>query len=161
MIRPEIFVLDVDGVMTTGQFLYSTTGKVYKTFGPDDADSLKILKKFLKIIFISADERGFGISKKRIQNDLGFDIFLVSSKERLKWLNKYNYEKMIYMGDGVFDSIIFSKVLYSICPKNSFHFCLEKANYITRYNGGERAVADACMHILKKFFGMKNIKDYI
>ena len=27
---PNIFILDIDGVMTTGQFLYSKNGKEYK-----------------------------------------------------------------------------------------------------------------------------------
>ena len=35
-----IFLLDVDGVMTTGQFLYSKDGKDYKVFGPHDSDGL-------------------------------------------------------------------------------------------------------------------------
>ena len=39
------FVVDVDGVMTTGQFLYSKLGKEYKIFGPHDNDGLKMLKK--------------------------------------------------------------------------------------------------------------------
>ena len=52
--------------MTTGQFFYDENGKRYKVFGPDDADALKILKRFMNIVFVSADKRGFKISKKRI-----------------------------------------------------------------------------------------------
>ena len=43
MIKPKYFILDVDGVMTTGQFFYSKDGKIYKVFGPHDSDGLKIL----------------------------------------------------------------------------------------------------------------------
>ena len=32
-IKPNIFILDVDGVMTTGEFLYNTDGKAMKVFG--------------------------------------------------------------------------------------------------------------------------------
>ena len=32
-IKPKIFLLDVDGVMTNGQFLYSSKGKSFKIFG--------------------------------------------------------------------------------------------------------------------------------
>ena len=46
------FILDVDGVMTTGQFLYSEKGKIYKVFGAHDADGLKLLKSKLNIHFI-------------------------------------------------------------------------------------------------------------
>jgi 3-deoxy-D-manno-octulosonate 8-phosphate phosphatase (KDO 8-P phosphatase) len=36
----KVLILDVDGVMTTGQFLYSETGKQMKVFGPYEPDRL-------------------------------------------------------------------------------------------------------------------------
>lgn len=33
---PKVFILDVDGVLTSGQFFYTGEGKVMKIFGPDD-----------------------------------------------------------------------------------------------------------------------------
>ena len=50
-IKPKIFLLDVDGVMTSGQFFYSNQGKIMKAFGPDDHDALSLLKPFLEIRF--------------------------------------------------------------------------------------------------------------
>ena len=44
-VTPKVFLLDVDGVMTTGQFAYTTNGKTMKIFGPDDNDALQITKK--------------------------------------------------------------------------------------------------------------------
>ena len=85
---PKNIVLDVDGIMTTGQFFYDENGKRYKVFGPDDADALKILKRFMNIVFVSADKRGFKISKKRISTDMGYKLYNVSSEERLDWIKK-------------------------------------------------------------------------
>ena len=62
-LKPKNFILDVDGVLTTGQFLYDENGKKFKIFGPDDSDALNILKKYINIVFVSADKRGFKISK--------------------------------------------------------------------------------------------------
>ena len=42
------FLLDVDGVLTSGNFFYSIEGKVLKEFGPHDAYSLKKLKDKIK-----------------------------------------------------------------------------------------------------------------
>src|SRR3990167_1329133 len=39
------FILDVDGVLTTGHFLYSIEGKAFKIFGPHDADGLNWFKE--------------------------------------------------------------------------------------------------------------------
>ena len=43
----KALILDVDGVMTTGQFLYNADGKAYKIFGPDDSDGLKLIDKLI------------------------------------------------------------------------------------------------------------------
>lgn len=148
----KVFILDVDGVMTTGQFLYDSNGKAFKIFGPDDSDGLKILKDHLRIHFVSADKRGFDISKKRIHDDMGYKIDLVASTDRVKWIeSNYSLKDTIYMGDGFFDNIIMSKVGYSIAPSNSDEKAKKQADYVTKRSGGDRAVAEACMHILEKF----------
>ena len=43
--KPKYFILDVDGVITTGHFIYSQEGKLMKIFGPDDNDGLSLVKK--------------------------------------------------------------------------------------------------------------------
>ena len=150
---PKNIVLDVDGIMTTGQFLYDDKGKKFKVFGPDDADALKLLKRFMKIIFVSADSRGFKISKKRITSDMGYKLVKVSSEKRLSWIKKnFELDKTIYMGDGIYDHLIMKKVLYSISTSNSAENAKKFASFVTKRTGGDRAVAEACLHILKKFF---------
>ena len=64
---PEIFLCDVDGVLTDGKFYYSESGKIMKKFGADDNDALSLLDPYIKIQFISGDKRGFSISKKEFQ----------------------------------------------------------------------------------------------
>ena len=150
---PKVFVLDVDGVMTTGHFIYSEDGKVLKIFGPDDNDGLSLLKENLKIIFVTGDKKGFKISKKRIQDDMGYSISLVSTIHRVDWISKrFNLNDVIYMGDGIFDHYVMKKVGYSIAPANADQIAKNNADYITIRSGGNRAVAEACLHILEKFF---------
>ena len=90
-----VFLLDVDGVMTSGQFLYSQDGKEYKVFGPHDNDGLKLIKDKVTIKFITADKRGFAITKKRIVDDMGFELDLVCEKNRFKYI-KENVNKSTY-----------------------------------------------------------------
>jgi len=151
--KPKLFILDVDGVITTGTFFYDKNGKLLKEFGPDDHEALKILNKYLKIIFISADKKGFNISKKRIEKDMNFKLFHVPSRERFKWiLKKFPKKEIIYMGDGIFDQFIMKKFFYSIAPNNSYFKTKKNSKFVTQSRSGERAVAEACEHILKKFF---------
>ena len=79
--KPNYFIIDVDGTLSSDYFIYSKKGKDYKLFGPDDSDALKILKNYLNIIFISADRRGFPITKKRVL-DMGFKVYLVGKKNQ-------------------------------------------------------------------------------
>ena len=51
---PNYFIIDVDGVMTTGIQGYSSKGKILKFFGAHDNDGLKKLKKYININFITA-----------------------------------------------------------------------------------------------------------
>ena len=152
-IKPCVFLLDVDGVMTTGQFFYSADGKAMKVFGADDNDGLSLLKNNIDIRFITGDKKGFPISKRRIVDDMGFQLDVVSTIHRVDWIaERYPLESVIYMGDGIFDHYVMSKVGYSIAPANSDKNAKTYASFITERAGGDRAVAEACLHILEKFF---------
>lgn len=151
--KPKCFILDVDGVMTSGQFFYSEEGKFLKSFGPDDNDGLSLLRPFIEIRFITGDKKGFNISKKRIVEDMGYKLDLVSTIRRLEWISeKYELDRVIYMGDGIFDHYVMKKVFYSIAPSNADFSAKEQASFITKRIGGDRAVAEACLHLLAKFF---------
>lgn len=153
MNKPKAFVLDVDGVLTTGHFLYSPEGKAFKVFGPDDHDGLSLLKKHLTIHFVTGDRRGFDITKKRVVDDMKFPLDIVSTTKRLAWIaDKWDPATVIYMGDGIFDHYVFQKVAYAIAPVNGFYLAKERADFVTKHSGGDRAVAEACLHILEKFF---------
>lgn len=149
----KYLVLDADGVFTTGQFLYTVDGKFAKMFGPHDSDGIKLIKPYLQVQVITADHRGFGITQKRIEEDMDLKLSLVKEEDRLDWFKENcDLEKTIYVGDGIYDAKVFGMVGYSIAPNNAFYIAKEKANYVTRHNAGEGAVAEACLHIMEKFF---------
>ena len=149
----KVFILDTDGVITTGQFFYTAEGKAMKVFGPDDNDALSLLKPYLETRFVTGDKKGYPISKKRISDDMKFQLDLVSTIHRVEWIKKrYNLAEVIYMGDGIFDHYVMQKVGYSIAPANADKLTASQANYVTKRSGGDRAVAEACLHILEEFF---------
>ena len=150
---PICFIVDVDGVRTTGIQGYSSKGKILKFFGPHDNDGLKQLKKYINIEFVTADRRGYKISKKRIVDDMKFNLDLVQENKRYDFLNKkYGLKNIIYMGDGIYDAKIIKECLYGISPKNARIEARRSSNFVTRSKSGEGAVLDACIKILKHFF---------
>ena len=149
----KVFLLDVDGVMTDGKFYYSNQGKIMKVFGPDDNDALGLISKFLEIRFVTGDRKGFEISKKRILEDMKYEIDLVSTIHRVEWIkNIYDPKEVIYMGDGIFDHFVMREVGYSIAPNNAHMLAKNYSDFVTQQDGGDRAVAEACFHILEKFY---------
>ena len=157
----KVFILDVDGVMTSGGFLYTESGKQMKIFGPDDNDGLALLSPSIEIRFVTGDRKGFPISHKRIHQDMKFELDLVSTIKRIEWIKeRYNPKEVIYMGDGIFDHYVMKQVGYSIAPANSDKITKIHANYVTERSGGDRAVAEACLHIMKKFFKEYNPDEF-
>ena len=90
---------------------------------------------------------------------MGYPLDLVSTIRRIEWIEEhYPLKSVIYMGDGIFDHYVMQKVGYSIAPSNADRSAKSHANYVTEHAGGDRAVAEACLHILERFFEPYNTK---
>jgi 3-deoxy-D-manno-octulosonate 8-phosphate phosphatase (KDO 8-P phosphatase) len=147
------FILDVDGVFTDGKFHYSADGKVFKVFGDADNDALSLIKDRLHIEMVSGDKRGFHITKKRIHEDMGYPLSMVSTFQRIDWIKeRFNPKETIYMGDGIYDPLVFAAVGFSIAPANAFIHTKKHASFVTESKGGEGAVAEAVVYIVEKIF---------
>jgi 3-deoxy-D-manno-octulosonate 8-phosphate phosphatase (KDO 8-P phosphatase) len=156
--KPKYFILDVDGVFTDGTYYYTAKGKIMKKFGPEDNDAITLLKDKLHIHAVTGDKHGFAITKKRIFTDMKLPLDLVSTFDRISWIKaNFDPKATIYMGDGIFDPLVFKEVGYSIAPANAFFKTKPLADFVTKAKGGEGAVAEACIHILEKFFKPFNV----
>lgn len=144
----KVVIFDVDGVMTTGQFLYSSNGKEYKIFGPHDNDGIKMIRGIVEILFVTADKRGYPITERRIVDDMGQKLCLVGEDERYDFIEaRYGMSNVVYMGDGYYDAKILKSCFFGIVPNNARVEAKESADYITPSNSGEGAVLDACLKI--------------
>ncbi len=149
----ENFFIDVDGVMTKVFFAYSKFGKKQKFFSADDSEAVKILSKHINIHFVTADFRGYKISRRRIEKDMGQKLSLVPAQSRLEWLSKFDLpENIIYMGDSFLDIDIMKAIGYGVTVNDASVMLKPYCGYITESKGGERAVSEACFHVLEKFF---------
>ena len=135
-------VCDVDGVITDGKFHYSSEGKQLKIFGSHDADALKANSFFDEITFVSADERGFQISSKRV-NDMGFELCLRSPSERLQLIRELMVAaNVIFIGDSFSDIPALVEATLSAAPKASYPSARKAADIKLRLRGGEGALAE-------------------
>lgn len=155
MKKKLIVISDVDGCLTNGNFIYTENGKVAKIFGPHDNDGVKLLKKNgFDVEFISADKRGFPITKKRIE-DMKCNISQVSESDRAAFIAKYfdEYENVVFFGDGIGDVAV--KVRYPeitfICPQNARKEAKYYADRVCGHVGGDGAFYDCALHVLDLF----------
>ena len=149
-----LVISDVDGCLTDGKFIYTADGKVAKTFGPHDADGVKLLKSLgVDVIFISADKRGFPITKKRIE-DMKCEIYNISEADRLEWIkSKYeDYNYIIFFGDGIYDAKVADVVDAFIAPMNARPEAKDVATHVTDHCGGDGAFLDLALYV-KKILG--------
>jgi len=147
-------ITDVDGVLTDGKFVYSSAGKINKTFGPHDADAIKLFKKFgVEVLAISADLRGFPITSKRL-NDMKVDVFQVSELERLDWVKeKTKGQKFAYVGDGFYDIPILKLASVGYAPNNALEVVKLSADVNLMANGGEGILWHVFEDFIKRIGG--------
>jgi 3-deoxy-D-manno-octulosonate 8-phosphate phosphatase (KDO 8-P phosphatase) len=156
--KEYVLVLDVDGVLTDSTFYSSKEGKLLKRFGADDHDVLKEISKYIDSVnFITADHRGFEISRKRIEDEMKFSLSLVSNKpeERWQWIkDEFPNKKIIFIGDGIYDYYALEKADYSACPADSLDHVKNVADFVGKRTGANRFVAEACLHIMDVYLGV-------
>ena len=93
---------------------------------------------------------------------MNYKINLVKNEKRFSWINKnYDLKKTIYMADGIFDWIIMKECAYSISCNNSNELTKKYSDFTTKSNSGDRAVSEACLHLIKKFYYKGKIEDLI
>ena len=143
---------DVDGCLTDGKFIYTVDGKVAKTFGPHDADGVKMLKKNgVMVKFITADKRGLPITKKRIA-DMGCELYVVSEEMRKDFIanakEKYNCDTVVFFGDGINDALAAAGADYFFAPNNARIEAKAMASFVTPSDGGNGAFLDMSLYIV-------------
>ena len=143
-------ITDVDGVLTDGKYFYSENGKIFKQFGPHDSDGVRILKSLgINVRAITADHRGFEISKKRL-DDMGVEIALVSESERVSWIRENcDLKFTAFVGDGLHDAAVMRVCALSFAPRNALEITKKSADYVTVSRGGEGVLLEVALKILE------------
>ena len=145
-----VLVCDIDGTLTDGKMYYTKEGKAMKAFGCDDWDALMALSKKIELCFISGDTKGFPITSKRIEDEMGYTLNTVPSNAKLrwKWIEKnFKGYTIIFIGDGIYDYLSLENADHSFTVKDALTHVKDSAKIVLDRNGGERFVAQCCLII--------------
>ena len=145
-------IFDVDGVLTDGTFFYSIDGKVLKRFGSHDAQAIKRCSSFFNLQLISADKKGFEISKLRAEH-LGLPITLVPEDLRSDWIsNNFIREETALVVDSFTDIPSLIYVARSFAPRNAHPELMNRVSNVLTSTGGGGAVAEVLDILLYEKF---------
>ena len=146
-------VLDVDGVLSDGTLIYTSSGEELKSFSVKDGLGLTAARKVgLKLAIITAR---ISTMVERRAKELHFDALLMghaNKTEALRTLCKehqINLEEIAYMGDDLNDLGALQIVGLPMAPNNAVPEVKELAKFISTVNGGHGAVREAVEYILK------------
>lgn len=164
----KLAILDVDGVLTDGKKYYGVDGIPFaKTYCDKDFTAIKRMRgSGIHVCFLSGDER---VNKAMAENR-NIDFFSARGKDKADFIPelqlKYNTtpEKMLYIGDDLFDLSIMKVVGVAFCPNDAPRkirdFCGK--NVLSR-SGGQNVVAEMVDVLLErglmKDCSMKDIED--
>lgn len=119
----KLLILDIDGVMTTGQKTYDTEGHVIsKNFNDKDFTAIKRFKASgVTVVALSGDSNinQVVLEKRNVHFYLGRTERKLDKESFVsRFQNIYNISpmEMAYIGDDLFDLPIMSKVRYAFCP---------------------------------------------
>ena len=149
----KLLILDVDGILTSGQLFYNENGQQTKSFNVKDGLGIQLLiKNNINVAIIT------GMKSKIVLNrahDLGINhIFQnqmdksVALKKLLNYLNLTS-KQVACMGDDLPDLTLFSKVGLSIAVNDAHPFIKKYAKWITKKDGGKGAVREVCDNLLR------------
>ena len=151
--KVKALVLDIDGVMTNGIIGYGPSENV-KFFNIKDGHAIKMaLRNGLKVGIISG--RADDANKRRAQElNMSFYYFGQKNKKEcfLKMLEEQSLEadECIYVGDDVVDIPVMKRSAIGIAVADAAEEVLENADYVTKANGGEGAVREVIVKLMKE-----------
>ncbi|NQX85599.1 MAG: HAD-IIIA family hydrolase [Flavobacteriaceae bacterium] len=147
------FILDIDGVLTDGTVLVTTSGELLRNMNIKDGYALKTaIDKGYTICIISGGSND-GV-RLRLEG-LGIKEIHLGVKDKIQCLNTFlkqhsiNPEHALYMGDDIPDYNVMQQVGLPACPQDAVPEIKAISKYISHKNGGNGAVRDVIEQTLK------------
>lgn len=147
------FVFDVDGVLTDGTILLTTTGDMLRTMHTKDGFAMKTaLQAGFNVCIISGgSNEGVRLRLKA----LGINDVYLGSHNKIEQLNDYmdnqniKHENVLYMGDDIPDYPVMKLVGLPTCPQDAVAEIKVISKYISHKKGGKGCVRDVIEQVLK------------
>lgn len=148
----DTFILDVDGVLTTGTVLATDAGEMQRDFNIKDGFALQyVVKKGYNVIIISG---GNSEGVRRRLKGLGITQVHTAVADKRALLTQLaeelnlDLENALYMGDDFPDLSIMRMCGVKVCPADAAWEVQEEVDIVTKAAGGKGAVREIMEKVL-------------
>jgi 3-deoxy-D-manno-octulosonate 8-phosphate phosphatase (KDO 8-P phosphatase) len=144
----KALLLDVDGVLTPGNLLFSAQGETLKAFNTLDGHGLKMLQR-AGITPVVISGRDSDALRSRLQAlgithlQLGTEDKKPAAQNMLQSLG-IDWVNVAAMGDDWPDLPLLNRAAFACAPPNAHVEVRAVAHYVTDARGGEGAVRELC-----------------
>jgi len=149
----KLLLLDVDGVLTTGQVVYSDSGEEIKAFGAKDGFGLRMaMDNGIQVGIVTG--RSSNALLHRCRN-LGIDLVFDNVSDKAARLpditsqTGIKAEQMAFIGDDLPDIPPMREVGLAVAVADAAPEVIAAADMVTAAKGGCGAVREICEKLLK------------
>lgn len=149
----QLLLLDVDGVLTTGQVVYTDSGEEIKSFSVKDGLGLRMaMDSGIQVGIVTG--RGSGALLHRCRN-LGIDLVFDNVRDKAAKLPEITdqtgiaAEQMAFVGDDLPDIPLMHRVGLAVAVADAVPEVIAAADMVTTAKGGCGAVRETCEKLLK------------
>ena len=144
--------MDVDGVMTDGKIIFTSSGEEIKAFDIQDGMGITLARRAgLKTGIITG--RSSEMVMRRAA-ELNYDVVMQGNDDKLAQYEKVKQqfnladEEICYIGDDVPDLPVLQKVGFAVAVSTARDELKQICDYITKRDGGHSAVREVIDKIL-------------
>ncbi len=166
----KFLIIDADGILTDGKFLYDTHGKKYKNFGVNDSLALQLFheemivkRQLFDSISVMTGDRGTGldITVTRLNNmRVEMNVYNFFNDEKPTAIDRFfvydqggteeNPNMVYFIGDDIFDAIYQdNENVMFLTTVNAPAIVKEAADIVSKYEGGSGGLADLVLRIME------------
>ena len=162
----KLLIMDVDGVLTPGYILISSTGSEIKVFDVQDGLGIMLWRKAgLKSAIVTAGRAPavkYRAECLKVDKVYQHAMNKLIAYGKLKKFFNVSDNQICFIGDDLIDIPILKRVGFSCVVPNGHHDVKGYASYICKTPGGKGAVREVIDLILKaKGVWLEVTKDYI
>lgn len=161
----QLVALDVDGVMSDGSVIYSSSGDELKAFNIKDGLGIKLLQRVgIEVAIITG--RSSALLERRAR-ELGIETLIQGREDKrtalleLAQSRGLEPEQLAYMGDDLPDLAAIRIAGIGACPADAIEAVRDAADWVATTPGGRGAVREFAQFLLhNRGEWAQIIKDY-